>query len=380
MMFKKIQILAFLALFTTSIYAYNLRQLSNRDGLSNSAILSMCQDEKRFMWFGTTDGLNMYDGGRIQIYKPALGQEANSISGNLIEEVFEAEEGVLWVSTNHGLNRLDKLTGTVEYFNQFKGRYFCAKTAGNEIFAVREDRIIQYYHKEKKQFVAAGNIPELVFNQIRHFFIDASNQIWIVRNNGEALIASLNLTEELPEIKITGKQADPNGVLYAFPEKDYVYYIDRERRFFELNVRSGKKILVMELAPEIDANGIVSSIIRDEDDYLIAFQTNGLFRLKNYPDQPVRFRAERIGIYCGVFSLLKDEKQNIIWIGTDGQGVYIYSKDSFSMRSVTFDDLPYRIQKPVRAFFVYRVNNLWFGTKEDGKNKLVEFKEKGNNS
>lgn len=44
-----------------NISSHNLRQISNRDGLSNSSVTCLFQDEKRFLWIGTYDGLNMYD-------------------------------------------------------------------------------------------------------------------------------------------------------------------------------------------------------------------------------------------------------------------------------------------------------------------------------
>ena len=65
-----------------NINAYNIRQISNHDGLSNSAILSICQDKDGFLWFGSCDGLNMFNGLSIRVYKPT--DEKNNLSGNLI--------------------------------------------------------------------------------------------------------------------------------------------------------------------------------------------------------------------------------------------------------------------------------------------------------
>lgn len=54
-----IGIFSLVALFS---YSHNLKQITNRDGLSNSSVICLFQDSERFLWVGTYDGLNMYDG------------------------------------------------------------------------------------------------------------------------------------------------------------------------------------------------------------------------------------------------------------------------------------------------------------------------------
>ena len=76
-------------------FAYNLRQISVKDGLSNSAIRCIFQDKDGYMWLGTYDGLNKYDGINIDIYKPT--GQANSITGNIIRNIIETEKGTLWI-------------------------------------------------------------------------------------------------------------------------------------------------------------------------------------------------------------------------------------------------------------------------------------------
>lgn len=369
---RKIRFLTlFIFLTPVVIYAYNLRQLSNKDGLSNSAILSICQDNERFMWFGSCDGLNMYDGLHIQVYKPTS-NSPNSLSGNLIEGIMEAENNILWIATNHGFNRLDKKRRSIDYYDEFQGKYHWAKTPDNEVFAIHEDEKIDYYDSSQKAFV---QIPfEGIKNdKIRNFFIDASHCIWIF-SGGKMMTISISYSGKLiPQLTLVERFEHKSALLYVFKEKDIVYFIDQNYFLFELNTLTQKKILIANLEREIQENGIISTIIRDNDDYLIAFQTNGLIRLKNTPENELKYRPERIEIYCGVFSLCKDELQDIVWIGTDGQGVYLYSRDSFSIRSVTFTDLPFHIQKPVRALFMDDFNTLWIGTKDDGIVTIDDF-------
>lgn len=349
---------------TFTLHAYNLRQLSSKDGLSNSAIQSICQDNDRFMWIGTVDGLNVYDGVDINIFKPGIDSSA-PLSSNLIEEVREGEDGIIWINTNHGLNRYNKKTHEIECYDQFEGKYYLAKTATNEIFVIHEDHTIAYYDKRNKQF-ASIPYPSVIKNNIRRIFIDRNNVLWMVTNRGVIHKASISMSSAFPTITPLDDFRHECGVRYAFMEGTRVYFIDEKGFFFEIEMETQKKSLVMNLGKELEERGIVSSIIKDKEDYLVAFQTNGLIRLQNTPENLLKYKVENIDIYCGVFCLYKDKKQDIVWIGTDGQGVYMYTRDLFSIRSVTFEHLQYSIQKPVRALFWDKEQNLWIGTKDDG--------------
>src|SRR5882762_3878592 len=80
--------------------------LSNEQGLSNSTIETIFQDSRGFLWFGTRDGLNRYDGNEMVIYRndPA---DSSSLSDNYIRCIYEDKDHHLWVGTINGLNRFD---------------------------------------------------------------------------------------------------------------------------------------------------------------------------------------------------------------------------------------------------------------------------------
>lgn len=98
--------------FIQNVNSHNLRQISNRDGLSNSSVTCLFQDEKRFLWIGTYDGLNMYDSQKIYVYKPDINNQ-NSLSSNVIRKVIETDKNYLWISTKWGLNKLSQQSNTI---------------------------------------------------------------------------------------------------------------------------------------------------------------------------------------------------------------------------------------------------------------------------
>lgn len=86
--------------------------LGLKDGLSQSIVNVIYQDSWGFLWFGTQDGLNRYDGYTFKVYEHEADNPA-SLSDDYIWDIVEDDEGALWIATNGGgLNRFDPLTDT----------------------------------------------------------------------------------------------------------------------------------------------------------------------------------------------------------------------------------------------------------------------------
>jgi ligand-binding sensor domain-containing protein len=78
-------------------------------GLSHNFVSSVMQDRKGFMWFGTTNGLNKYDGYRFTHYKFEP-YDTTSLSKNIVLTVWEDSEEMIWVGTNEGICKFDPRT------------------------------------------------------------------------------------------------------------------------------------------------------------------------------------------------------------------------------------------------------------------------------
>ncbi len=83
------------------------QNLMDKDNLSNNSVLSISQDYKGFMWFGTRYGLNRYDGYEFRAYYNDL-SDSSSISNNQVNFIFEDSHKNLWIGTANGLNRFDR--------------------------------------------------------------------------------------------------------------------------------------------------------------------------------------------------------------------------------------------------------------------------------
>lgn len=91
--------------------AVKFQRISIEQGLSQSVVTAILQDSRGFLWFGTQDGLNRYDGYRFHVYRNVPG-DPGSLSANYVRCLWEDAAGTLWVGTRGGgLNRYDRRTG-----------------------------------------------------------------------------------------------------------------------------------------------------------------------------------------------------------------------------------------------------------------------------
>ena len=105
------------ALSLSKGHSSKFERISLEQGLSQSSVFCILQDSKGFMWFGTQDGLNKYDGYSFTVYKNQL-NDSTSLNWNYIRCFYEdRREGVLWVGTdNGGLNKFDLMTETFKHY------------------------------------------------------------------------------------------------------------------------------------------------------------------------------------------------------------------------------------------------------------------------
>lgn len=88
-------------------------EIGEEDGLSQRWVRCIEQDNYGFMWFGTRDGLNRYDGNEFSIYRPDL---KNSLGAPTINDIFEEENGMLWVCTTNGISIYQRETDEFRLF------------------------------------------------------------------------------------------------------------------------------------------------------------------------------------------------------------------------------------------------------------------------
>ncbi|WP_432734810.1 two-component regulator propeller domain-containing protein [Maridesulfovibrio sp. FT414] len=165
------------------------QRFSLNEGLSQSSLLCMLQDSRGFMWFGTYDGLNRYDGRHIKIYTNT--KSPDSLSDSNIRALYEDSTGLLWVGTKDGgLNYYHRATDTFRNFipekdnpdsisgknvsciyEDSKGRLWVGTHSGLNIY----DRASGRFRK----FENSDSPDSISHNEIRTIFEDMDGRIWV---------------------------------------------------------------------------------------------------------------------------------------------------------------------------------------------------------
>ena len=357
-------LICILCCFPHLIHAYSLRQFSNKNGLSNSAILSLYQDHQGVIWIGSCDGLNIFDGTNIHVYNPVNPTKA-PLSGNLINDIMETEKDVLWIQTNYGLDRLDTKLQTSKSFTEFKDKNYMAKSRDNDLFIVKDDGYIYYYQPEKQLFQKL-EVPQIAFGHVLSTINDKNNILWVFTSNNDT--RSYQIIKNKEEIALTPNNLFKHSeqLLWAFAEEDLIYFIDKTYSLYEYDFGNQQQYFIADLKAEVETRGEVSSIIKQQNDYYIGFKSSGLIVLKYMSNQKIKYQMQDTEIHSGIFCLMKDKYQDIVWIGTDGQGVYMYFNDTFSITNTLLDTPVYQINNPVRTVYYDEEQTLWIGTKGGG--------------
>lgn len=357
-------LICILCCFPHLIHAYSLRQFSNKNGLSNSAILSLYQDHQGVIWIGSCDGLNIFDGTNIHVYNPVNPTKA-PLSGNLINDITETEKDVLWIQTNYGLDRLDTKLQTSKSFTEFKDKNYMAKSRDNDLFIVKDDGYIYYYQPEKQLFQKL-EVPQIAFGHVLSTIIDENDILWVFTSNNDTRSYQINKNKEGITLTPNNLFKHSEQLLWAFTEEDLVYFIDKTYSLYEYDFGNQQQYFIADLKAEVETRGEVSSIIKQQNDYYIGFKSSGLIVLKYMSDQKIKYQMQDTEIHSGIFCLMKDKYQDIVWIGTDGQGVYMYFNDAFSITNTLLDTPVYQINNPVRTVYYDEEQTLWIGTKGGG--------------
>lgn len=171
--------------------------LQTNDGLSQSNVLRIMQDSRGFMWFGTRDGLNRYDGYKFTVYKNDP-KNKNSISNNYVPDIIESADGNLWIATwGGGVNHFDRATGVFTCLehntknpNSITSDFINAigEDAEGNLWIGTESDGLDMYDKKSGKFTHykfdSKNQSSLSDNSVRMIYKDKEQNLWIGTTHG----------------------------------------------------------------------------------------------------------------------------------------------------------------------------------------------------
>lgn len=340
-----------------------MKHFTTKNGLSDNTIQSIYQDKSGSLWLGTNDGLNVFDG--LTFSNSKVSTALNYFPGNVIGDIFETEDNILWVLTDKGLRRLDLMTQDVKTYNEFDTNDKVALSLSNDIYIIKEDNSVYYVNQGDTVFNKAS-VKGINFESILHTYIDKDNILWIFSD--DETHRSYRIESGVSGIVFTPLHffKHQEALLWCYTENNQAYFVDATLTLYDYDLLTRRKYYVHDLRPEILKYGDVSDIIKYQDDYYVGFASGGLIRINDTQDQKNRFQTEQLTVQGGVLCLVRDKFQDILWVGTDGDGLSMLYKEASTFDGVFTTDIFPAATRPVSAMFYDDKHNLWLGTGGDG--------------
>ena len=369
-------LLLLLPLFSSAqISDVRFRHISNEQGLSNSTVNCIFQDSRGFMWFGTRDGLNRYDGVTINIYKTNP-KDVSSISDNFIRCIYEDVNHKIWIGTSYGLNCFDPVT---DKFTRFKND--AVGDAVTAVYGLSDNELlvgtlgkglellntqtgnVKHYKNEAK------NPNSLSCDTVNFIYRDSYKNIWIGTQGGLNEFDANKFTFKLygantnAVVAVTEDKA--NNLWLGTSDAGLLVFNPAANTFkafkhSETDANSLSGDLILSLLTDKNGNIYIGTINEGMNFYDV--KKNKFYRYYPKPDNAGSLSNTTV-------SALLEDNQGDLWIGTHRGGVnqYTHDIDKFKLFRQGIDNASLSYND-VKAFFQDSKGNIWVGTDGGGLN------------
>ncbi len=324
--------------------AQNLRRITTQDGLSGSAVTSVSQSDDGLIWVGTLDGIDVFFGGKA--VRPST---ESFFQGEIIERIVDVSPSDIWVQTTHCLHRIKRLEETMISFPQFSGYFLLRRVKGDRVAVLDADSRFHLYNPseqcfEEVEFPLKGEDEIIDFGGIGDF-------LWVMGRKGVYRYGWNENGEGVIQLGGTVNMMD-TPVKYCAPtdNPDVIHILDECNRLYIMDIRQNVKTFILQLDDEVNFRGQPSGIVEANGTYYISFKVHGVVKC-SFDTAVNSWEQSSLDIKSGVFQMVKDKYQNLVWIATDGQGLFSVWEGSYSFQSYPLNGFGHDFGKPVRAFF-----------------------------
>lgn len=324
----------FLLLISISLFtqSYRFDQLSVEDGLSQNTVNCILKDHRNYLWIGTNDGLNRYNGYEFEQFRFQK-EDSTSISDNKIYFLHEDRTARLWVGTSRGLNWYDPTVKQFHRVKQFEGAF------------------------------------------IRHLIELENGQLWVATRSG-GLYCSDTQKSNFERISFPNK--------YAVTETSYLLSLANNHLLIATNLHGVFKLNIEQLNWEYKAlstekTNTAKVLFQDSQNRIwVGTQGLGAYILNSNLQLEKHLSTSNGQLQNDVIKAIVEDEKGQIWLATDGAGISIY--DSNNVQQITHNLNRKTSLNSNAVYSIYRddKNIIWIGTFDGGISILNPYKEKFN--
>ena len=350
--------------------SYQFKHLEVSDGLSNNSVNTICKDRDGFMWFGTTTGLNRYDGYTFKIYQHAE-NDPGSLPDNYITDIVEMPDGRFWINTGRGYVLFDKerdcfITDVTGFMKNLESggvpEQVFVDREGNTCLSVAGEGCYRYKEGGKRLFFSyvEHSLPEHGVTQIA----ECSDGLLLIYNTG--LLVCLDRAT----LAIKWKSDEIKKYIPAGKTIEFSLFVDRDNCIwayslmgiwaYDCGTKSWRTDLTGIWSSRLDV--IIHAVAQDiEGRIWVGKDYDGIDVLEKETGKVTSLVAHddngRSLPHNTIYDLYAD-RDGIMWVGTYKKGVSYYSESIFKFNMYEWGDITCIEQADE--------NRLWLGTNDHG--------------
>ena len=364
---------------TLSAQQYYFKHYNVENGLSNNSVTCSMQDRNGFLWFGTINGLNRFNGYSFRIFRNDP-EDSTSIGSNFIRCLYEDKDGNLWVGTNKG----------IYIYNTCSEKFHLLVPTGlGEVREMRADSsgrlwFISDYNLYNYNPQTGKLKPYPVDSEpatVSSIAVSSDNSIWVSTNSSMlkkyipandsfVTYSILKRTEKHGSVRIEKIYPINNSALLIGTLTQGVKFFDITKKTFTDNISSN---------PDKSDMYAREFIQLTENEYWIGTET-GLYIYNAKDSTTIQLKKEYDNNYSisdNVISTFCKDREGGLWIGTYFSGLNYYPKQ-FTKFEKYFPaySMPSLSGNAVHEICKDHYGNLWVGTEDGGLNKIDVQKRK----
>lgn len=377
--------------------AYEFSRLDITNGLSDNQVNCIFKDEKGFVWFGTTSGLNRYDGSKFKIFKRD-NKNTNSLAENHVVRIEQGPDNKLWIFTHSNLSIYNpetekisnNITAEASLYNIFTSYItHVRKDAAGRFWFITDNAGLYCYNPANRSTFFYSTLPSskarLHSSNVMDVVITPQNNVWLLYS--DAFMEELNTGTN----KIT-RRYDGFAKANSLRPSNYTLLLDNKSNIwissdgapigaFSYNTITNSLTHYSKDTPQARLNSnVINSIVQADDNKIwlgsdhgganiIDPKTNKVSFIMSKPDDAKSLSGNSLNLY--------KDNSGIIWAGTFKQGVNYYHSGimQFPLFKHFSSDPKSLPSGDVNTFAEDDKNNLWIGTNNNG---LIYFNRANN--
>ncbi len=400
-----INIIVFLLLLLSSIlFAQNkpiqFNRINSSNGLSQNKATAIVQDHNGFIWIGTEDGLNKYDGYNFQIFKRIPG-DSLSLNDNWVNTLHVAKDGAIWIGGLFaGLSRYNSATNNFTSYNHDHSNpnsladiniNSISEDEKGNLWISTNDNGFDYMLVDQGKFIHMVNILPpgypLEKDKINFIHQDKQNHLWVggegkiyyfkinyAKSGVPQLVPEKIANQDLKSVAISIKEDSEGNIWIGTAGDGLLRFKPKDNVLVKIEPSENKSLfdnlVIIDMDTDEKGNLWIGGVQNNNGRALNESNGAGLFKFNistNHVQELLYDPKDDKSLSSNLVLSLLVDKTGVLWVGSALSGVNIYDKSviKFSLLKTGAEEFN-KIKNPIRDFSIDQNNILWIATQGSG--------------